>query len=240
MIKSIDLSNFNWVQNSLAKPGTAQTLSYYIPSSFDAYCKIFHSIYEDPNHIDLKKSHEDLLQEHLKTSKNIIPSSIFQKEFDLNYSRKVTWQELAQRYNFPFNDELSGSKLIKYISDPDENNSCPAYLKGPNLGKLDFTELSNLSKYIECDSVLSYYGILTDVEKGERIYECHLNQLNNLLQGNNNWSPTYWWNDKRDWIVWTDYDQCYSIVGGSEELITNICKDKNLEVLKTTLNKSVN
>ena len=248
MKKLADLSAFNWIKEHKAKNNSKQDLRYYVPDNFKVYCKIFHSIFEDPTQIQLNKSYNDLLKEHLQNSKDfkknddvsIIPSASFQKEFNLNYSKKIKWKQLAERYKFPFNNELTGSKLITYLSQDDENISCPAYLSGPNLGTLNSEEMNHLVKGFINQNIYCYYDILTDVEQGDRIFEGQLSQIKETIKENNNLSPTYWWNAEKTWVIWTDYDQCYTIVGGSKNLIEEICNNPFLEALEIPLSVKVN
>ena len=47
-------------------------------------------------------------------------------------------------------------------------------------------------------------------------------------------SPTHWWPADRDWLVGTDWDLKFSLVGGSSELIARLLADDELECIAVT------
>lgn len=42
-------------------------------------------------------------------------------------------------------------------------------------------------------------------------------------------TPAYWWPEDRSWVVCTDVDSCYTLVGGSEQLISSILRHPEFE-----------
>jgi hypothetical protein len=52
-------------------------------------------------------------------------------------------------------------------------------------------------------------------------------------------SPNYVWPSSRDWCICTDYDLCFTLIGGSRSLIDTLLSDSVLECLEVDLSTRI-
>ena len=55
-----------------------------------------------------------------------------------------------------------------------------------------------------------------------------------LAHGKYQFTPEYWWPADHSWCVCSDYDLTFTIVAGSNELVSRVLNDATLEALQVT------
>lgn len=55
-----------------------------------------------------------------------------------------------------------------------------------------------------------------------------------LTNGTYQFTPEYWWPADHSWCVCSDYDLTFTIVAGSQELVSRVLNDITLEALQVT------
>jgi len=172
-----------------------------IPPIYDSYCKILHPF-----------------QTFIKTSNS---ETVFENK---------TWRQIANLYGLYYHDQINiGSFISKFgkIGYPDN-------LKFPNEGMLTrplFIDLLDIVDRISTSKEFYIYQSAPNtIWKNDKDCELIKVNKNETLQYFDNGFIGYLYFD-RDWIIHTDTDNHYTLVGGHNNLINAIC-DSNLEAIK--------
>ena len=149
---------------------------------------------------------------------------------------RLRWKEIAEALKVPFEPELN----LEWFRAKLETGCWPRVLRGPDEGSLDAEECSALASvlrpftgnqgcyfrfaempFVGTNKQLLFHGALEEVSLflGEKTYQ---------------FTPEYWWPADRSWCVCSDYDLMFTVVGGSQHLISRILKDSFLETTEVT------
>ncbi|MBX7223854.1 MAG: hypothetical protein K1Y36_28320 [Blastocatellia bacterium] len=206
-------------------------VSHCIPPIFQAYCKLFHPIYTDDS------VPADSGSWAAADDEPEMPGRLVSVSTDSGpHGRRVRWQELADKFGLRFHSEFNDTSLQWVFPD----NSWPRSLLGPDEGSLDAPTCRRLIEVLKpftgdatcffhydliatrgCEAEVGFRGKLEDATL------C----CDNDVYGS---SPTHWWPDNREWLVCTDWDLKFTLVGGSSELIARLLADDELECIAVT------
>lgn len=201
-------------------------VSLCVPPNFAAYCKIFHPIYTDASVA------ADCGSWAAADDTPEIPGRLVSTSTDAGpHGPRVRWRELADKYGLQFHPEYNERSLVQVFPD----NSWPRSLLGPDEGSLDTSSVRRLTGALQpftgdatcffhydviatrrCESDVAFCGTLHDA-----IHCCDDEDVYG--------SPTHWWPADRAWLVCTDWDLKFTLVGGSTELISRLLSDEELE-----------
>lgn len=258
-----DKSEYKWIDyysdgwNNNVK---THRLRECVPKNFPAYCKVLHKMFEDPNYNDLKLTY----QHANRRKKTIIAARNIRKIFkrllgkadkmtildwlgqdeqafglELNRNTRVKWKDIAERLDIDYNADIKESELLsafkKHMGEP----SFPIYIYGPDEGTMDQEDVDNLlpllKSHSKTDDCFFFFTLLIDPTEDDKLYKGKLDEIFNAYKQNDEFTPTYWWSAKREWLVWTDYDLSYTIVCGTEELINDLLQNDYFESFKVDL-----
>lgn len=213
----------NWKGNFVSLP---------LPKEFAAYVKIFHRIDASYEYMDnsLTPREEEIVQ---------IPPCTELKTLIINLRKqhrgtRLKWKEIADALGVPFEPELTHAWYRAKL----EPGCWPRYLYGPDEGTL---------KSEECRAIVSDLRPLTGNQtcffrfaevpfvgtNKQLLFQGDLEEVETFLNDSAyQFTPEYWWPADRNWCLCTDYDLTFTIVGGSEELISNFLNDNFLECIE--------
>jgi hypothetical protein len=228
MIKRItEFSEFEWINTSA--PNKKNGLIF--PSCFESYCIILHPIY-----INKRAESEPRIpwakmtpEEKIRTAKIDSPKQI--------QGRRMRWAQLAEENGLIFHPDIN----IPLLFDVSLDGLYPLRFYGPSEGTLDEStckELIRLLKtYTENQTCYFEYFVLATSEiKNDHLYSGDLEDIVQLLNIDDvRGSPTYWWSQNRSWCLYSPYDSIFTILGGSQELISRVSLSEELETLKVDL-----
>ena len=215
------------------KPDWKSSVSNLIPRQFEAYAKILHQIDARYENID-----NPLTEREISILK--IPACTKLRSF-VDRLRKegrgprIRWRELAQVLGVPFGPEI----CHEWFRVNMETSECwPRFLSGPDDASLSAEELSALLSvlqpftgnqncffrfseiaFIATDRPIQFSGTLEEL--------CAF-----LANGKYQSTPEYWWPADHSWCVCSDYDLTFTIVAGTNELVSGILNDPTLEALQ--------
>ncbi len=236
-----DLSPFNWISEStdlgLHPESPWSYLSEFLPNDFAAYCKVFHTIYEDLSVTDRLITWDEADRRRGNAqSKDVLVSGDPGETFDC---QRITWQDLASAYALEYHPEMTQDSFTENFS----NGSWPKYLIAPAEGTLDEDECPRLAEVLESftkdQHCFFFYNSLAQRSSGDSggaLFTGNLSGLDALSGGEDYYlTPTYWWPDDKSWTVFTDPDYAFTLVGGSQELIDAILGNEHLEAVAVEL-----
>jgi hypothetical protein len=208
-------------------------VSHLLPTNFEAYAKVLHSIEANYKNIDEPLSDREIAL--LKISPcNKLRSFVESVREELRGPR-IRWQTLAQLFGVPFESAISHAWFQARM----EAKDCWArFLFGPDDGTLNDDELSEMvavldsftggqdcffrfaeMHFITTDTPILFRGLLRDLPRFPNAEKYHF-------------TPEYWWPADHSWCLCSDYDLTFSIVGGSRQLVAAVLSNAKLEAVE--------
>lgn len=227
------------------------TIGQCIPPNFESYCKIFHPFEVTPDEPDiLEPNNEYGRQVNLTFSNNSETGFEIKeigkdgKEIDIlerqkqrikEYNSKrwdfVTWKSIADKYGLIFHNEINPQTFV----DKFQKIGWQKNLNFPNEGYLPRQLLIKLLKLLKAvnssDQVYIYQMVPHTIWKDNK--DCDLVNccLSEVLEYFDNDFIGYLYSVDKSWIIFTDTDLEFTIVGGNKQLI-DILLSSDLEVLE--------
>lgn len=243
MILLNELTDFDWLLDCYSNKNTKpRIIGDFVPHNYSAYCKILHKMFEDPNYTNLKFTYQDVrnglvrIEDEDYYSNNIYSSEI--PSFKLNRTKRVTWKELSERFGVEYNSNIKDGSFSQVFK-----SSAPIYLYGGNEGTMDKEDIDKLlpiiTKHSNSRAYYFFFTFLCTKDYEDELFKGDLNEIYELSEMHRNYTPTYFWDEKKEWLVWTDYDLEYTIVCGTNELINDILKNEYFEAFKIELDLEI-
>lgn len=250
------LSEFDWIAEGISKVDakTQTTVAHCIPPVFPSYAKILHSIYEDLSVRDRRLTWQQeeagtpLDHEPMSEGEEAIASVLSRSTLVYGAAtpdaslKRIRWAELAGRLGMRFTPTLSAASFTRRF----RGRSWPRHLIGPMEGGLaDFERdalKSVLSGQTGVDRVLFRFWLLATTRwEGDKIFEGTLDEVSFFPDEDLGvrFTPTHWYPEDRSWIVCSDYDLTFSLVGGAESLIQRLLDHPILECVRVSLDTRV-
>jgi hypothetical protein len=233
------------------------TIGHCIPPKFESYCKIFHPFEVTKDEVDILElnkeygnqvslnisiDHEGL--QITETGKDGTITDIFEKQQERlkEYNSKkwnfVTWKSIADKYGLTFHNEINPQTFV----DKFQKIGWQRNLNFPSEGYLPrqiLTKLLALLKYKSpSDEVYIYRMPPHNIWKDT--IDCELVKCNfyEVLEYFDKDFIGYLYSVDKSWVVYTDTDLCFTIVGGKRQLI-DILITSELEVLECAVTTRV-
>lgn len=245
MIK-LNIQEADWIKEQTVPYGTSTrnvVMGNIIPAQFDSYCKIFYpfTIFHDvpatlvPNEQLKKPSHwyfDPQTRKLMADGKEWVPDELVQRR-DKGEGSATRWKEMGERYGVTFNNQTE----IEAYSNKFKEIGWPENLLFPAEGRLPMPMLS-----VVLDILTRYSGGKDSV----RLYLIAPNSMGwkdypkEVVEGRLDEIPDYFdrryfigwlFPPDRSWILHTDTDLHYTVLGGPAPLIDMLVKSP-LEVLK--------
>lgn len=187
-----------------------------IPNQFEKYAIAFHSFWINPKvpTNEIKESHND------------------DEEIDEDEYNRVTWKDyfLMKGKDFTLEQAFHNSEEF-YKQFKQMNNEL-----FPGEGLFDkehiLSIINTASDIYGNQDIEAFYVFLAthDLEEN-KLYECKLSELENLLTERNlRLTPSLIYSKDRKWIVNTDYDLPFSAIGGEGKFIDKLVRENNGEI----------
>lgn len=242
-------SECDWIAEGVAEM-TNGTVAHCLPSIYPAYAKIFHPIYEDFSVQDdqLTWQEEDKAKDSGPEPKTETERALAEalRGSTLVYGGarpdarlvQVRWAELTRRLGMQFVPTLSAASFTRQFP----GGSWPRHLIGPDEGKLVGSErdalVSVLRSHTDTDRILFRFWFLatTDWRGSDKVFEGTLDEAD-LFPDEGlgvRCTPTHWFPEDRSWLVCSDYDLTFSLVGGSEHMVQQLLDHPALECVRVT------
>lgn len=190
--------------------------SVFMDKRFDSLCKINNpfEFVENGNIEEIEKLQPDLISD-------------------------LSWQDYVNKYGL--NVQINSKTSINLIQKLDnakygEKEFDNVYWPSGNLGKQQFNIILDiLKKHGDVNQIISYYYVLTnlhfDICKDE-LYLTDLLGFKELIEKKEYFTPTIWWDEGLNWLIYTDYDLTTSYIFGDSNLIKEVTNKKELESFK--------
>jgi hypothetical protein len=208
---------------------------HLIPTRFDAYAKILHSIEANYEHIDNPLSERETAILKIPPCKEL--RSFVEILREGHQGPRIRWKTLAQMLGAPFGSEICHEWFRASMKEP----WCwPRFLYGPGEGYLNTEEFSEvfsvLRAFTGSQDCFFRFAEVPFIGTDKPILFCGiLDELGSFLaNGKYQFTPEYWWPANRSWCLCSDYDLQFTIVGGSKDLISLLLKNAILEALEVT------
>jgi hypothetical protein len=249
MKKVSSLTEIEWITKGIRQKGPANvsSVAHCVPPVFPAYAKLFHPINEDIS----VQNDEMTWQEEEKSeppdsisSVNPIARKIQEvvRSSTLVYggakpsSRliRVRWEQLARRLGLQFAPTLSSWSITRQFP----GGSWPRHLIGPsegNLGNPDRDALiSILQRHTKIDRCFFHVWLLATLAWTEDLLFGGILGDASLFPDDVEdvrLTPTHWFPEDRSWLVCTDYDLTFTLIGGPEGLVRDLLESSEVECL---------
>lgn len=238
------LSECRWIDEGVTPttPDTPDTVAHCIPPIFPSYTKLFHPIYEDLSVQDEEQTWQDDARARPAAPQTQAEQSIQDalSGSTLVYggiepgSRpvRIRWAELARRLGMPFVPTLSSWSFTRRF----QGGSWPRRLIGPEEGTLASTERDALTSILRRNTnaarcFFHFWFLATSEWKEDLLFEGDLDDASRFPDEvpSVRCTPTHWFPEDRSWLVCTDYDLTFTLVGGPESLICELLDHHVLE-----------
>lgn len=240
------LSDCSWITTGVAEliPGTNSTVAHCIPPIFTSYTKILHPICED-----LLVQDKELTWQEEDKAKTPMPAPETETERTLadilsratlvyggshSGSRlvRIRWAELAGRLGLSVGPTISAQSFTRQFP----GRSWPRHLIGPQEGSIEGPErdalASVLCRHTDADRTFFRFWFLatTDLEN-DKLFEGLLDEVSLFPDEalGVRCTPTHWFPEDRSWLVCSDYDLTFTLVGGSASLAQELLDHPVLE-----------
>ena len=248
------VSEYDWITHGVVETKPS-TVANCLPSIYPAYAKIFHPMYEDLSVRDdeLTWQEEDKAKapgpEPKTETERVLAEVLSQSTLVYGGPRadarlvRIRWAELARRFRIPFVETLSADSFTRQFP----GRSWPRHLIGPDEGNLVGTErdtlVSVLRGYTKTDRIFFCFWFLATTDWGgdDKVFEGALGEAD-LFPDKRlgiRCTPTHWFPEDRSWLVCSDYDLTFSLVGGSEHMIQQLLDHPALECVRVAPNTRV-
>lgn len=241
------LAEIEWIANGVrqktAEPGCA--VAHLIPPVFPAYAKLFHPISRDlaveDGTVTWQENEKASLRE-IDASKTPAEQAIqdILKQSTLVYGSaepgsrlvRIRWAQLARDLGLPFVPTLSSWSFTRQFA----SGSWPKNLIGPEEGCLATPDRDALvyilQRYTKVNRCFFHVCLLATAEwRDDLMFEGVLDDAclfpENVPEAR--LTPTYWFPEDRAWLVCTDYDLTFTLVGGPESLVRDLTDSPILE-----------
>jgi hypothetical protein len=238
------LSECSWIDEGVT-PMTLDmpsTVAHCIPPIFPCYAKIFHPIYEDLSVQDRRLTwHEDARAEPAAPRTQVDQSIqdalsgstvVYGAAEPGSRPVRIRWAELARQLGMPFAPTLSSWSFTRRFP----GGSWPKYLIGPQEGNLASVEQGALTSILHRNTNIDrcffhFWFLATSDWKEDLLFEGSLDDASRFPDEipSVRCTPTHWFPEGRSWLVCTDYDLTFTLVGGPEPLIHELLGHHALE-----------
>jgi hypothetical protein len=249
MKRVLSLAEIEWITTGVRQrgPTNVSNVAHCIPPVFPAYAKLFHPINEDISvqndemtwHEEEKSEPPDNIGSVNPTTRKIqevIRSSTLVYGGAKPNSRlvRIRWEQLARRLGLQFSPTLSSWSFTRQFS----GGSWPRHLVGPAEGNLDGPDrdalISILQRHTKVDRCFFHVWLLaTFTWTEDLLFEGPLEDASLFPDAVDDvrLTPTHWFPEDRSWLVCTDYDLTFTLIGGSEGLVRNLLESRDVECL---------
>lgn len=227
------------------------TIGHCIPPKFESYCKIFHPFEITPDEADILEPNKEYGQQVNLTFSNNTETGLLitqigkdgkeidilerQKERLKEYNSKkwdyVTWKSIADKYGLIFHNEINPQtyvdKFQKIGWQKNLNFPSEGYLPRQLLVKL----LKILNETSSSNQVYIYQMVPHTIWKDNKDCDLVKCRFNEVLEYFDNDFIGYLYSADKSWIIFTDTDLDFTIVGGQKKLIDTFIESE-LEVLE--------
>ncbi len=250
-------TEFAWIGDALgnrsqedAAERPALTVGRFLPPVFEAYCKLLHPIYVDPDVSsgditwdDAEGRQSDSEIERLLgaslASLGVTKSVLVIGHHEVpEGSPRVRWGELAKRWHVPVGPGLSFAALRRGFG----RESWPRQFLGPRQGSLDRPTCESLVRLLRpwtarSERVYFWYSWANTAHSAGRFDVGWLDDLPRYFSNDDvSGSPEYWWPEGPSWCVFTDCDFAFTLVGGSHGLVDALLGDAEVECVPVASN----
>jgi hypothetical protein len=237
MFPEQDQTAFDWIRqgrNDGSRTINGGFVSHLIPPVFESYAKLLHTI----------GVHYEFIDNPLSPSENEIlgipscePLKSFVEHRRVDSQTRIRWKELADFLNVPFAPAISLAWYRKKVRDP---WCLPRLLSGPNDGYLSQEERETLASALKAFTgnqvcFFRFSDIPFYTRSGQpQLFSGNLDEVSEF-QKENHFTFEYWWPADRSWVVCSEYDLHYTIIGGRSELVSALLRDCVLECIEVNL-----
>jgi hypothetical protein len=138
----------------------------------------------------------------------------------------MKWSEFSDHAGLPVGELVRGGKINEFrpsVSSADEGNL--------DIGLAQRIE-GILAAHTNTPNDCYFHFCMMSLKKWEEqaVFRASLSEMSEVWEHPDvRLSPTHWWPDDRAWLVSTNYDLSYSVVGGTNEAIEELVADPELE-----------
>lgn len=246
-MKELDINKAKWIENEVASweqdevESSGVRIVHCVPNIYESYCKIFHPFEITPDEketlkpksyreikgdFSLRKT-EDGDLEMLITGEDGSRINLFEKskslreEYESKQWNDISWKEVAAKYGLLFHKEISPDSFVKKF----EKIGWPENLSFPEEGYLprkQFLQLIEILRSFTSSNVKVYQTaphIIWRDDKPIELIECSLNEVLDYFSDD---FIGYLYSEKDKWMVYTDVDLTFTLVGGPNALVETI------------------
>lgn len=194
-----------------------------IPPIFDAYCKIFHPFeftYDEPDILEIRN--ESIQKETLTTNDILQRHEQWLKEYNSKQWNFTSWKGIADKYGLIFHSQINQKTFAKKF----QKIGWQKNLIFPNEGYLPrqlLMELLNILKLQTASNEVFIYQMAPHTiwkdNKTEDLVKCDFEEVLEYFRDD---FIGYLYPADKSWVVFTDTDLTFTIIGGKRNLIDSI------------------
>jgi hypothetical protein len=230
---------FDWIRTGRAEPLSHDDpnwkclVSNLIPNQFEAYAKILHQVDASYENIDHPLTEREIVI--LK-----IPPCTKLRSFVENLRKdgrgpRIKWRALAQLFGVPFESQICHEWSRTTMEEP---GCWPRFLRGPDEGNLNARELSDVFSVLRPftgnqDCHFRFARQPLKESDWDFVFRGAMEDIPTFLRDNKyQFTPEYWWPTNRTWCLCSEYDLKFTLLAGSNDLISAVLNSTTLEALE--------
>ncbi|HTS34910.1 MAG TPA: hypothetical protein VMH04_04500 [Candidatus Solibacter sp.] len=203
-----------------------------LPACFESYAKVLHRIDARYDDIDNPLSPSEIAVLRVPRCENLRDFIVERR--NRNLGTRIRWAELCKLLAVPFAPEIHPEWYVPKLEEP---HCWPRLLSGPSDSVLDDQSLAELVSVLArfMADALSFFRFSRwqlPSDERPRMFCGKIEELNGFLRSERyRLGPEYWWPSNHTWCVCSEYDLPFTIVGGTQELISAVLANDILECI---------
>ena len=190
--------------------------SVFMDKQFDSLCKIHNpfGFIETGNIEEIENSNPDLINE-------------------------INWKKFCDKFGLTLkvDSETSISQIQKeFVGKYEDKDFENFYWASGSLGTKQIDKLVEIiNRHFDSDSFFCYYSLITNLHSDseeDEIFKVDFENFKQLIDLKKGFSPTMWWNNSLDWLIYTDYDLSSSYIFSNNRIIEKIVENPDLETFR--------
>jgi len=260
-METLNVDFAKWISNELLKPTKGDfkvfgsTIGQNIPPTFESYCKIFHPFgitLDEPeglrpnskkgklltSSMEIGEKKEIIITEKDSEGKEIdlLQDFIQRKEdHNLKFFKYISWKNIANKYGLSFHSQINIQSFVAKF----KNIGWPTNLNFPKEGRLPRQILVKLIEILKKgtikNEVFIYQTAPHTIWKGGKDCDLVKCTFEDILKYFEEDFIGYLYSSDKSWIVYTNNDLHFTIVGAKKSIITNIANSE-LEAIECNAN----
>ena len=210
-METLDLANARWIDETNNKfKHQGLTVEDCIPPMYEAYAKVLH------------------------------PFSIYQTRYEADHEinpTSISWQNTAEKYGMRFYAETNKISFVTHFEDIGYPTDLYFPIEGILPRQLFVELLKVLESYTPSNEFIIYQTAPYTIWKDEKVQDLVACNADEVLTYFDKFFAGYLYAADKSWIIFTDCDLYFTIIGGTKELVSALAESQLETIICSNLSR---